>query len=33
MNLEGRCACGKIRYRLTAAPMIVHACHAAIVKG
>ena len=27
MNLEGRCACGNIRYRLTAAPMIVHACH------
>jgi hypothetical protein len=27
MNLEGGCACGDIRYRLTAAPMIVHACH------
>jgi hypothetical protein len=27
MNLDGRCACGNIRYRLTAAPMIVHACH------
>ena len=27
MNLEGGCACGKIRYRLTNAPMIVHACH------
>ena len=27
MSLEGRCACGNIRYRLTAAPMIVHACH------
>jgi hypothetical protein len=25
--LEGGCACGDIRYRLTAAPMIVHACH------
>jgi hypothetical protein len=27
MNLEGGCACGEIRYRLTVAPMIVHACH------
>jgi hypothetical protein len=27
MALEGGCACGDIRYRLTAAPMIVHACH------
>jgi hypothetical protein len=27
MSLEGGCACGAIRYRLTAAPMIVHACH------
>ena len=27
MSLKGRCACGDIRYRLTAAPMIVHACH------
>ena len=27
MSLEGGCACGEIRYRLTAAPMIVHACH------
>lgn len=26
-NFEGGCACGAIRYRLTAAPMIVHACH------
>ncbi|HWD56703.1 MAG TPA: GFA family protein [Stellaceae bacterium] len=26
-NLEGGCACGAIRYRLTEAPMIVHACH------
>jgi hypothetical protein len=25
--LEGGCACGDIRYKLTAAPMIVHACH------
>jgi hypothetical protein len=27
MNLEGGCACGAIRYKLTNAPMIVHACH------
>jgi hypothetical protein len=27
MNLEGGCACGSIRYRLTATPLIVHACH------
>jgi len=27
MSLEGGCACGEVRYRLTAAPMIVHACH------
>jgi hypothetical protein len=27
MSLEGGCACGEIRYRLTAAPMVVHACH------
>ena len=27
MNLEGGCACGDIRYSLTNAPMIVHACH------
>ena len=27
MALEGGCACGDIRYKLTAAPMIVHACH------
>jgi hypothetical protein len=24
---EGRCACGDVRYRLTSAPLIVHACH------
>lgn len=24
---EGGCACGSIRYRLTGAPLIVHACH------
>jgi hypothetical protein len=27
MNLEGGCACGNIRYKLTASPLIVHACH------
>ena len=27
MNLEGGCACRAIRYKLTASPMIVHACH------
>jgi hypothetical protein len=25
--LEGGCACGKVRYRMTAAPMFVHCCH------
>jgi hypothetical protein len=25
--LEGGCACGAVRYRLTAPPMIVHCCH------
>jgi hypothetical protein len=27
MNLEGGCACQAIRYKLTANPLIVHACH------
>ena len=27
MALDGGCACGKVRYRLTSAPMFVHACH------
>jgi hypothetical protein len=27
MDLEGGCACGSVRYRLTAPPLIVHACH------
>ena len=27
MNLEGGCACGAVRYELTAPPLIVHACH------
>jgi hypothetical protein len=26
MNLEGGCACGALRYKLTADPLIVHAC-------
>jgi hypothetical protein len=26
-KLEGRCSCGEVRYRLTAPPLIVHACH------
>jgi len=25
--LDGGCACGAVRYRLTAAPMFVHCCH------
>ncbi|SNX69365.1 hypothetical protein SAMN05878503_103355 [Cereibacter ovatus] len=25
--MEGRCTCGEIRYRLTAAPLFVHCCH------
>ena len=25
--LEGRCTCGAVRYRLDAAPMLVHCCH------
>jgi len=27
MELEGGCACRAVRYRLLAAPLIVHACH------
>jgi hypothetical protein len=27
MNLEGGCSCGGLRYKLTASPLIVHACH------
>ncbi len=27
MNLTGGCACRAIRYKLTASPLIVHACH------
>ncbi|MDE2133418.1 MAG: GFA family protein [Alphaproteobacteria bacterium] len=26
-TLDGRCACGAVRYRLTGAPMFVHCCH------
>jgi hypothetical protein len=26
-NLKGGCACGTVRYELTAAPMFVHCCH------
>ena len=26
-QLEGGCACGAVRYRLTSAPMFVHCCH------
>ena len=25
--LEGGCACGEVRYRLTSAPMFIHCCH------
>ena len=26
-ELEGGCACGEVRYRLTSEPLIVHCCH------
>lgn len=26
-HLEGGCACGAVRYRLSSAPMFVHCCH------
>ena len=26
-KLEGGCACGKVRYRLKAAPVVTHCCH------
>ena len=26
-HLDGGCACGAVRYRLTGAPMFVHCCH------
>ena len=25
--MEGRCTCGAVRYRITARPLFVHACH------
>ncbi len=28
-ELEGGCACGQVRYRLTVPPMFVHCCHCA----
>ncbi|MGH7864371.1 MAG: GFA family protein, partial [Candidatus Binataceae bacterium] len=27
MNLSGGCSCSALRYKLTASPLIVHACH------
>src|SRR5438034_4243257 len=27
MNLEGGCSCAAVRYKLTASPLVVHACH------
>lgn len=27
MPLEGKCACGAVRYRLESDPMVVHCCH------
>jgi len=27
IRLEGGCACGRVRYRLASAPLIVHCCH------
>ncbi len=29
-SCEGGCACGAVRYRVTSAPMIVHACHCSL---
>ena len=26
-DLTGGCSCGKVRYRLTSAPMFIHCCH------
>lgn len=25
--IEGKCSCGKLRYRINSSPLIVHACH------
>lgn len=27
MSAQGGCGCGKVRYRLTAEPIVVHCCH------
>jgi len=27
VTLEGGCTCGKVRYRLTRSPLVVHCCH------
>lgn len=27
MTMEGGCSCGKVRYRLTSAPIVVHCCN------
>lgn len=27
MTIEGGCTCGKVRYRLASAPIVVHCCH------
>jgi hypothetical protein len=26
-DVEGRCTCGKVRYRMTGTPLFVHCCH------
>lgn len=26
-QLDGRCSCGEVRYRMTSAPIFVHCCH------
>ena len=26
-SFEGRCTCGRVRYRMASAPLIVHCCH------
>jgi hypothetical protein len=27
VSLEGGCACGQVRYRMTRLPIFVHCCH------
>jgi hypothetical protein len=27
LAMEGRCTCGKVRYRMTDSPLVVHCCH------